>query len=230
MGLPPRSPLPPSRGSPRLPAAPSSARSPRYQYERPSPLRHSLSAPAYPSYDTYAPRLRSTSLRASPERAAPREPPPLAGVVTAAWAGGQVGSQAASAAVAATSYLGEKERWERLLQEQDDWLLGITRAAPSHPPTHAPKPSGSPRASGGTKPWIAFDERVPAGGKRTSLPPPRLMAEEPRAVLSDALSPSWRCSPPPSRRVGTDVGAPSPGAGIGSPSFSLVSPVPLNAA
>ena len=86
------------------------------------------------------------------------------------------------------------------------------------------------RASGGAKPWIAFDERVPAGGKRTSLPPPRLMAEEPRAVLSDALSPSWRCSPPPSRRVGTDVGAPSPGAGIGSPSFSLVSPVPLNAA
>ena len=225
MVLPPRSHLPPSRGSPRLPAAPSS---PRYQYERPSPLRHSLSAPACP---TYAPLPRSTSLRASPERAAPREPPPLAGVVTAAWAGGQVGSQATSAAMAATSYLGETERWERLLQEQDDWLLtrGVTQAAPSHTPSHASNPSGAPRASGGSKSWISFDERVPVGGKRASLPPPRVMADEPRAMLSDALSPSWRCSPPPpSRRVGTNVGALSPG-GIGSPSFSLVSPLSLNA-
>ena len=225
MVLPPRSHLPPSRGSPRLPAAPSS---PRYQYERPSPLRHSLSAPACP---TYAPLPRSTSLRASPERAAPREPPPLAGVVTAAWAGGQVGSQATSAAVAATSYLGETERWERLLQEQDDWLLtrGVTQAAPSHTPSHASNPSGAPRASGGSKSWISFDERVPVGGKRASLPPPRVMADEPRAMLSDALSPSWRCSPPPpSRRVGTNAGALSPG-GIGSPSFSLVSPLSLNA-
>ena len=225
MALPPRSPLPPSRGSSRLPAAPSS---PRYQYERSSPLRHSLSAPTYP---TYTPLLRSTSLRASPERAAPWEPPPLEGIVTAAWAGGQVGRQATSAAVTASSYLGETERWERLLQEQDDWLLtrGVTQAAPSHTPTHASNPSGSPRASGGSKPWISFDERLPVGGKRASLPPPREMADEPRAMLSDALSPSWRRSPPPSRRVGPDVGALSPG-GIGSPSFSLVSPLSLNAA
>jgi hypothetical protein len=227
MALPPRSPLPAFRGSSRLPAAPSS---PRYHYERPSPLRHSLSVPAYPTYPAYAPLLCSISLRASPERAAPREPPPLAGVVTAAWAGGQVGSQATSAAVAATSYLGETERWERLLQEQDDWLLtrGVTQAAPSYTPTHASNPSESPRASGGSMSWISFDERVPLGGKRASLPPPRVMADEPRAMLSDALSPSWRCSPPPSRSVGTDVGALSPG-GIGSPSFSLVSPLPLNA-
>tara|TARA_B100000787_G_scaffold20771_1_gene14131 strand:+ start:237 stop:404 length:168 start_codon:yes stop_codon:yes gene_type:complete len=55
------------------------------------------------------------------------------------------------------------------------------------------------------------------------------MADEPRAMLSDALSPSWRRSPPPSRRVDPDVSALSPG-GIGSPSFSLVSPLSLNAA
>jgi len=224
--LPPRSPLPPSHGSSRLPAEPSPSRD-WYQYEHPSPLRHSRSAP------TYAPLLRSPLLRASPERAAPLEPPPLAGVVAAAWAGASVGNQATSAVHMATSYLGETERWERLLKEQDAFLdareerlltRGVTSAAPSHAPTHA-GPSGSPRASSRSKSWISFDERVPA-----SRPPPLMvMADEPRAMLSDAISPSWRCSPPPPRRVDTDIGALSAG-GIGSPSFSLVSPLSLHAA